>query len=130
VHAKRDSVLSVVSGCVWGGIAWWLGHDAFGRAIWGGVIASPLIGLLMGLTSRRFQGQSTLGRAGRALIGLYVAAMLFGLAVGVFDLLTGENRIALEVILQSVIAVLWGLTLMGYFVLLWPLAYLNQAMFR
>jgi hypothetical protein len=130
MHAKRDYLLSIASGGVWGGIAWWLGHDAFGRVIWGGVIASPLIGLFMGWASKRYQRDSTLARVGASLVGLYVAATLFGLAVGVFDLLIGENRIVLEVILQSVIAVLWGLTLMGYFVILWPLAYLNQAMFR
>ena len=63
-----------------------------------------------------------------SLVGLYVAVSLFGLAVGVYDLATGdiEHRIASAVVIQAVLGVLWGVTFTGYVVILWPLAYLNH----
>ena len=38
------------------------------------------------------------------------------------------HRIPHGVMLQAVLAVLWGLTFTGYFVVLWPLAYLNHSL--
>jgi hypothetical protein len=63
-----------------------------------------------------------------SLASLYVAAAIFGLGMGVYDLATGRGgRRATGVVLQTVSATLWGLTVPGYFIVLWPLAYANHA---
>ncbi|TMQ52315.1 MAG: hypothetical protein E6K74_12485 [Candidatus Eisenbacteria bacterium] len=61
-----------------------------GKGIWGGVLVSPLIGILVGLVAARLR-----------------------------------KLPASAVILQSAVGFLWGLTFMGYIVVLWPLSYLN-----
>jgi len=61
-------------------------------------------------------------------------ALIFGLGMGLYDLLTGANpgkgshRIPSAVVIQAVIGTLWGLTFTGYFVVLWPLSYMNHEM--
>jgi len=63
-----------------------------GKGIWGGVLVSPLIGVLVGLTAARLHKLPAGGRAFVSLVGLYGATFLFGLAVGLGDLATGVNR--------------------------------------
>jgi hypothetical protein len=59
-----------------------------------------------------------------ALLSLLAASVLFGLAMGITDLVLGHpDRRALEVILQPILAVLWGVCIGGFFIALWPLAY-------
>lgn len=131
---KKPIVASVVSGMLWAGIAVLLAGPAFGRLVWGGVIAAPLIGLAAGLASRRFGHVPPLARAIFALGSLYIAAAMFGLGVGAFDLLTGTNsgpgwhRIPSAVVMQAVWATWWGLTFTGYVLLLWPLSYANHSL--
>jgi hypothetical protein len=128
---KRTAFLSAASGCAWGAIAYLLAGRMVGKGIWGGVLVSPVIGVLVGLTAARLRKLPAGGRAFVSLVGLYGATCLFGLAVGVGDLATGVNRgegwhrIPGAVIMQSAVGFLWGLTFMGYIVVLWPLSYLN-----
>ena len=136
-HATPTSVslkrtfLSAVSGGAWGAIAYLLAGHMVGKGIWGGVLVSPVIGILVGLTAARLRNLPAGGRVIVSLVGLYAATLLFGLAVGLGDLATGVNssegsqRIPGAVILQSGLGFLWGLTFMGYIVVLWPLSYLN-----
>ncbi len=49
--SARYYSLSAASGLIWGGIAYFLGGQWL-SAIWGGIIASPLIGLMVGLAYR------------------------------------------------------------------------------
>ncbi len=131
-ESARTVLLSIVSGCAWGTLAYVLGRGAMGGIIWGGVIASPVIGLLVGLIAGRIRPRSALGRVFLSLAGLYGAAILFGLAVGLFDLATGVNsgdswyRNPGAVLIQSALGTLWGMTLTGYVIAFWPLAYLNH----
>ncbi|MGH9786971.1 MAG: hypothetical protein ACRD88_22605 [Terriglobia bacterium] len=128
----RCDGFSLASGCVWGGIAYLLGSGALERLVWGGILVSPLIGLAIGRVAAWLRPSSRLGsklgRAFASLVGLYVAVSLFGLAVGVYDLATGdiEHRIASAVVIQAMLGVLWGVTFTGYVIILWPLAYLNH----
>ena len=107
---------------------------AEGDIIWGGMLASPVIGVLVGLVVERLHGLSTPSRVVVSLADLYLAACLFGIAVGVYDLLTGINagpgwqRIPSAVVIQDVLAVLWGLTFTGYLLFLWPLSYANHVL--
>lgn len=120
-------LLSLASGAVWGLIGYALGSSAFGSAIWGAVLASPLIGVVIGWSFRSIHGLSTTARVFASLLSLYMAVTLFGLAIGLADLARGgAHQIAAEVVLQAVPAALWGVTFTGYFLILWPLAYLNH----
>jgi hypothetical protein len=99
-----------------------------GRLIWGGLLGAPLIGLMIGWVALRFPLKTKLAAAFLSLANLYVSATLFGVAIGAFDWLIGHpGRAMLEVIVQPVPAVLWGLTFV-YLILLWPLAYWNHVL--
>ena len=64
-----------------------------------------------------------------ALLTLYIAAALFGLAAGVYDASRGiPNQIPEAVIVQAVFATWWGVTFTGFVLFLWPLSYLNHWM--
>jgi len=119
---------SLLAGTGWGLIAWGLGRQAYGPAIWGGVAAAPFIGLVVGaLLHPRFEGTSGWRRWLVALLSLYLGATMFALAVGVTDALTGSaSRGTLEVVLQAVIGTWWGVTVAGFWIALWPLAYLTH----
>ena len=130
---KQAVIVSAISGLVWAGVAWFLGRRALGPLIWGGVALSPLIGIAAGLASRVFP-TGYVRRVLFSLASLYLAASVFGLGVGVYDLQTGANsgdgwyRIPSAVVLQSIVGTLWGLTFTGYFLVLWPLSYANHSL--
>jgi hypothetical protein len=113
---------------LWGCIVTVIAFGMAPRAIWGGLIASPVIGCLIGVATKHWCFRPTSLRVATALLSLYVAAALFGLGVGIYDWLSLQtaNRIPYAVVLQSVLAFLWGLTFLGWFILFWPLAYLNH----
>jgi hypothetical protein len=120
-------LFSLLSGALWGGLAYVLGAAYMEKIIWGGVFASPLIGLVVGLLFRWTLGLGRWARVLGALLSLYFAATLFGLAVGLYDINRDSlHRIPSAVVLQAVAGVLWGITFTGYVVILWPLAYLNH----
>ena len=122
----RYYLLCALSGCVWAGIAWLIG-SGFGWSLWGGALASPLIGLLVGLIHLPAYEYSTWKGVWISLLTLYLAAALFGLAMSLFDLAySSPDRGQLEGVLQTIIAVVWGITFTGYVVILWPLAYWNH----
>ena len=94
----------------------------------GGILASPLIGIAMGSFSKNFRERPIWVRVAVALFTLYIAAALFGIAGGVADFAgSGMSRSAV-VIISMGWAFVWGLTFTGYFVFLWPLAYLNHSL--
>jgi hypothetical protein len=125
---RRYYGLAVASGCVWAVIAYALSSWAVNSAITGGLLASPFIGLVVGRLLRPAYKFRKMWQVLLSLLALYVAAALFGLAVGLYDAfwLDIPNRTAAEVVLQAVVAYVWGLTFLLYFVALWPLAFLNH----
>lgn len=129
--STRYVLLSVASGAAWGIAGYVLGVEVFRSAIWGAVFSSPIIGLVVGLVFRWLHRLPTSGRVFASLLSLYFSGTLFGLAVGFSDLvrlraLGVTTIIPSGVVLQAVSGVLWGITFTGYFVVLWPLAYLNH----
>lgn len=124
---RRYTYLSILSGLGWGLLVAWLASGGFHGAVLGGVIASPVIGWLVGRLTRGWSRLSMLLRIGTVVVALYLAAALFGLFVGIFDVLASEvpNRIPSAVVFQTVLGFLWGLTFTGYLLLLGPLAYAN-----
>ena len=119
----------LLSGAVWGLLCLVLSLGVFGWLVLGGVLLSPPIGVVIGLAFRWTHDLSKGLRIVLALVSLYTAAALFGLSIGIADLATGApGRHAVEVVVQPVPAVWWGLTFMGYVLVLWPLAYWNHAL--
>lgn len=119
---------ALVAGFGWGLVALGLGGRAYGAGVWGGVIAAPFIGLLVAvLLQPRFEASAGWRRWLLVLGGLYLGATLFGVAVGIADALSGSAaRNGAEVVLEAVAGTWWGITLTGFLILLWPLAYLTH----
>jgi hypothetical protein len=133
---------SAVSGCVWAGIAFGIGYatspisstpaDA-ARLYLGGLILSPVIGILIGLTARRFATLSRSGRVIVALANIYLGAFLFFLATSSLNpqIPQGEWS-ALRALDGAVRGSLFGLTYLGvfrgFFVVLWPASYANHTL--
>ena len=58
----------------------------------GGAVASPLIGVVMGLASPGFRRRHLLARMAIAALTLYAAVGLFGAAGGAANVMFGEPR--------------------------------------
>jgi hypothetical protein len=128
VNSSRADALSALSGCAWAGIAYVIGHEMLGRALVGGILAAPVIGILVGRLYRPAYRLSLGGRAIATIVTFYIAIALFGLAVGLYDAYARPvpGRIPSAVVSQDVIGTVWGVTWMGYVVVLWPLAHFNH----
>ena len=119
---SKPVLLSIFSGCMWAIIGYCIGYSV-----------APLIGLLLGLVSRKF---ASLGRSTRiavALGDLYLGAWLFLLASSIARLLfefrgLGQEMAFKAVVLDPVAAAVFGLTYTGYVLVLWPMSYLNHSL--
>jgi hypothetical protein len=119
---------ALLAGALWGLVAWGLGGKVYGAPIWGGIVAAPFIGVAVAaLLQRRFEGATGWARWLVALASLYAGATLFAIAVGITDAFAGSPaRGKIEVVLQAVVGTWWGVTLTGFLIALWPLAYLTH----
>ena len=143
MERARYYFLCAVSGLTWGGIAYlllaFLDSGALGWPIalselllfpglWGGIAVSPLIGLLVGLIHRPTYGFPLILRVFLALVTLYAAVALFGLVVGAIEAaIENDPRVIKSaVVIEWVLAALWGVTFTGYVLFLWPLAFANH----
>ena len=121
---RKYWLLAALAGGLWGLFAYVLALRFMGRIAWGGVLASPLIGLIVARIYLAMYGRSSRIRWLMALVTLYVAAMLFGLGAGIYDAVPPvANRLTHAVIVQDVLATLWGVTVSGFVLFLWPLTY-------
>ncbi len=123
----RYYLLCAVSGLTWGGIAFLLIGEWF-PGLWAGIAVSPLIGLLVGLVHRPTYRFPVLARVLVALVTLYATAALFGLVMGAVEevIETNPSHIKGSAVIEFVWVTFWGLTFTGYFLFLWPLAFLNH----
>jgi hypothetical protein len=121
--------LSAASGVAWALIAWFIGYRAFGYRIWGGIIMSPLIGILIGGLSRRMHNKPRWVQIAGSLFYLYVAASCFAIGMALASLAFGPHNVRFSAtLIEHVLAVLWGLTLGGYALVLWPLSFFNHGL--
>lgn len=127
---KRYVLLCAVSGMGWAVIAYFIAGRLGGAALWGGLVTAPLIGVIAGRVYRPVHRWRWPGRLAMSLLTLYLSAVLFGLAWGITDALQGlpggASRNSIEVVFQTIVATLYGVTATGFVVFLWPLAHLNH----
>ena len=122
-----ETMAYALLGTCWGLLAALLGARALGPSILYGVFASPLIGLAVGRALHpRFARAAGVYRALIAFASLYMGAVLFGMAVGVGELVRRRGVDALEVLWRGVASVLYGTSL--FVIALWPLAYLSHVL--
>jgi hypothetical protein len=93
----------------------------------GGIVASPLIGLVIGRIYRPCYKLSRLRRILQAIFTLYLAAAIFALSMGLYGLSCGlpDWDSFTDVILMVWLTWIY-LTFTGFVAFLWPLAYLNH----
>jgi len=135
------------SGIVWGALGYSIGHDWLRNSVvFGGVVASPLIGIVAGAVYRPAYSMSRWKQAAFALLTLYVCASLFALAGGVLDMMVWGRmehyivqedgsrgfgyRVLSSAITTPLLGTLWGLTFGGYVLFLWPMAVINHQLLR
>ena len=124
----RRQLHHLIAGSLWSLLAYLLGARPFGGAIWGGVVAGPIVGMAVGaMLQGPFERTSGARRGAVALLSLYVAGTLFGLGVGIADWQRrggGRSVDALgEIMVQGVVGIWWGMTVSSFVLFLWPLAY-------
>jgi FtsH-binding integral membrane protein len=140
---KKALFWSLVSGFVWiavaGAVAYGISPTSYSTrrtagAFAGGIVAAPLIGLLIGSISRRFSDLGGLPRLWIALGNLYFATYLFLLASGVGQVLHGwiterhVQTVQQVLVVNPLMGALWGLTYTGFVIVLLPLSYWNHAL--
>ena len=78
--------------------------------IWGGIIASPVIGLSVGLVTYRTGHWTALSRLLLSLATLYLAAALWGFSIGALDILVLDetNQIRSAIVIQTVLILAAG----------------------
>jgi hypothetical protein len=119
--------LSAASGLMWALIAWFIGYRAFGNRIWGGIIMAPLIGILIGRLSWPIHNKPWWVQIAGSLFYLYVAAACFAITMAVFSPVLGPGNVKFSAtLIEHVLAVLWGLTVGGYALVLWPMSFFNH----
>ncbi len=120
-------LLCAGSGLTWSGIAYLLLREWF-PGLWVGIGVSPLMGLLVGWAHRPTYSFPVVVRALVALGTLYAAAALFGLVIGAVEevIETSPNHVKGASIIEWVLVTLYGVTLTGFILFLWPLAFLNH----
>ncbi len=91
-----------------------------------------VVGLLVFLASRPLYRKSFGWLVPTAVVTLFFATALFGLCVGTIDVMLCANtsRATLEVLVQNMLAYLWGLVCVPVCWALFPLALLNHAWIR
>ena len=124
---SRYYLLCAGSGLTWSGIAYLLLGEWF-PGLWVGIAVSPIFGLLVGWAHQPTYRFPVVARAFVALVTLYAAAALFGLVIGVVEevIETSPNHVKGASIIEWVLVTLYGVTFTGYFLFLWPLAFLNH----
>jgi hypothetical protein len=122
-------LFAVLAGCLWGAIGYAIARQGFGPPVWGGVVAAPLIGLAIAFVFRGFRERSPGARIALSLVSLYLASGLFALAVGITDAARPiADRNGGAVVIQTVLAVWWGVTFTVLLPVLWALAYFTHAL--
>lgn len=122
---------AALSGLVWAALAYGLARDPLGDSIWGGILAAPLIGILVGRLFHPFEHPKPL-HLFWALASLYVAVGLFGIAAGIADWILNPypERSGPALVVQTFLGCVAGVTISGLVFFFWPLCVLNHWLLR
>lgn len=122
----RRSLDYLIAGFLWGALAIFLVGRSFGGSSWTGFFLSPLVGLTVGsILQRPFESRNGPGRSVISLLSLYLGGTLFAIAIAAAQTARFE-RAPLESAGEAVLGVWWGITLTGFLLFLWPLAYFTH----
>lgn len=114
----------LAAGTGWGALGWLLSHRSFGAMAAGGALASPLIGVAIArLTHARFAAGTGRARIGWSLVSVYLGAIGFALGCAAARILDRPGGRLIDPVFEAVASTLWGVTLTGFLLFLWPLAY-------
>jgi hypothetical protein len=142
-RTKKLVAYSLISGCVWAAIglaiAWLVSpvspvRTPLGevpRTFGGGLVAAPVIGVLIGRMSRNFLAFRRPTRLAIALANVYLASLLFLMAVNLPRLFEGHvarPRVFSALISGPIFGAIFGLTYTGFVLVLWPLSYANHSL--
>jgi hypothetical protein len=120
----RLYLFGFLAGSAWGAVAYGLGSRVIGPDVWAGVLAAPFIGMIVSRAMHpTFSRTGGWHRRLSALASLYAGATLFGVASGLAGFVRQgdwDNLILIGL-------VPWGITITGYVIALWPLAYGTHA---
>lgn len=128
-------LISGFSGLVWGLVGYWLVSDtnmSGGASV--ALMASPLIGVAVGVLALRGERLRLFGQILLALLNLYIAVAMFAAVVGAWHVTVGygtltspESASRLTSFAASVGTSMLLFTVSGWSLLLWPLAIANHA---
>lgn len=120
----RLVVAGLAAGIGWGALGWLLGHRALGPMSVGGALASPLVGVAVTwLTHDRFAAGGGRARLGWSLLSVYLGSMGFALGCGAARMIDRPEGRPLDLLLEPFVSTLWGVTMTGFLLFLWPMAY-------
>ncbi len=127
VRLDERTKMAAFSGFGWGLLVYLIGYPIVEPWFWGGIAASPLIGILMGHLARSYGTKPSPLPILSSLFVLYLAASCFAVATGTTDFFSQRIPVTLP---AALMAHLWAacaiLTGSGIFLLLWPLAFFNH----
>ncbi len=120
------AALSGLSGLAWGAIAHAMGGELPLPLACG---AGGIVGIVIGLASGPWRDAEWPATLMLSLVGLYVAVALFTALVSAYmHLASGRPPLRLPLVMvNSMLAATWGLSLTGFMFVLWPFAFLNHA---
>jgi hypothetical protein len=126
--------ISAASGMAWGLVGFWLIRDTnMAGGAWAALVASPIIGVGVGSLAMRARRLDPLGWVLVGLVDLYLAVALFAAAVGIWHVTVEwgvlphlESAGRWSAFAASVATALWGFTLTGSALLLWPVSVANH----
>jgi hypothetical protein len=131
----HPSTVAAAAGLLWGAIAWGVAYAALAPAVdfvevprflWGGMLAAPVIGLMIGRASRDFEKLSILYQAWLSLASVGVSAILFVLCNDLWHALVRGAWPSLEDIGLAPFLVFLAVFRTGIVLVLWPLAFLTH----
>jgi hypothetical protein len=117
-------VVSANSGVGWGVIVVLLLDSRQRELFGGGFVFAPVIGVLAGIVAAWSKDVDVFTMAFVSLVSLYLTAALFGFGAGiVLQLLYPQPPVN---VLTTALLVPYGMTIGGFVLWMWPLAYLNH----